>query len=139
VLARARQAILVMLRDTECGTDKKEESVRRMLKWLRSSLTKGFPFVGLFHPELSSGAELACLMEQFSMADGQDGKHLALRMGGGGDCPAKVARCCLSTAHQSTICLEVDRLRKTLEVRPTALTRTVTRLIRPRRRRWFAD
>jgi hypothetical protein len=128
-----------MLHDTERGTDKKEESVRRMLKWLRSCVAKGFPFVGLFHPELSSGAELACLMEQFSMADGQDGKHLALGMGSGGDCPAEVVRCCLSTAHQSTIRLEVDRLHKTLEVRPTALTRTVTRFIRQRHEALFAD
>ena len=127
-MERARQALVGMLLDTERGTDKKEESVRRMLKWLRSCLAKGFPFVGLFHPELSSGANLACLMEQFSMVDG---KHLALGMGGGGDSPAEVVRCCLSTAHQSAIRLEANRLRKILEVRQTALPQTFTRLTQP--------
>eukprot|EP00854_Cymbomonas_tetramitiformis_P004389 gene4389-5398_t len=116
-LERAQKTLHGLMVDTLRGTDVKDQTERKILHWLESCLRKGFPFVGIFHPELSDPSLLIAQVERF--APESDGNYAAIGARPG-EAPRDVVRCGVTAQNAGAIALELHRLLATMKAEAKA-------------------
>lgn len=107
-----RATLRGILYETAFGTEK-DANVRAILRWMHHCLQYSFPFVDVFHPELSDPAELTRAFERF--APEFDGSLPAIGLAII-EKPSDVVRCGMTLAATSMVKLELDRLLGRLRV-----------------------
>eukprot|EP00854_Cymbomonas_tetramitiformis_P000670 gene670-1123_t len=113
-LQHARKTLHGLVVDTLNGTDKRDRIAGGILKWLEHCLKKGFPFVDVFHPELTDVSRL--IRDNLELfAPLPDGSAAAIGATVGA-AARDVVRCGITAANASAVAIELRRMLSALRM-----------------------